>query len=390
MKICSKEKCTACYACLNVCPINCISMQMDSIGVLYPKVDEERCVNCNLCIKSCPNNRILNFRYPNKCYASWIGDLKKRKICASGGLATAFSEYIIKYENGIVYGTRYDKDMQPITTKCTTVDELEYFKGSKYVQSLVRDCFHEIKEYLQQQRVVLYIATPCQIAGLYSYLKKDYSNLLTIDLICHGVSPTSYFNNEINYLKMTKKISSITDIRFRGNDSKNYKLSLWDNKQLKYCKSAYHQYYFSGFLKGISLRENCYACDYARPERLSDITIGDFIGLGKDFPFEYSINNVSVVLINSVRGSSLLENMRQNTLLLYAVEREYDEAIKYGPSLCAPFPKHPKREKFVTLCREKGYVYAIRRVLKYEIYRRKLLFVFTWIVRFIRTKLKTL
>ncbi|MBL3955360.1 Coenzyme F420 hydrogenase/dehydrogenase, beta subunit C-terminal domain, partial [Bacteroides thetaiotaomicron] len=96
---------------------------------------------------------------------------------------------------------------QPITTKCTTVDELEYFKGSKYVQSLVRDCFHEIKEYLQQQRVVLYIATPCQIAGLYSYLKKDYSNLLTIDLICHGVSPTSYFNNEINYLKMTKKIS---------------------------------------------------------------------------------------------------------------------------------------------------------------------------------------
>ena len=100
-------------------------------------------------------------------------------------MATAFSEYIIKYENGIVYGTRYDKDMQPITTKCTTVDELEYFKGSKYVQSLVRDCFHEIKEYLQQQRVVLYIATPCQIAGLYSYLKKDYSNLLTIDLICH-------------------------------------------------------------------------------------------------------------------------------------------------------------------------------------------------------------
>ena len=101
MKICSKEKCTACYACLNVCPINCISIQMDSIGVLYPKVDEERCVNCNLCIKSCPNNRILNFRYPNKCYAYWIGDLKKRKICASGGLATAFSEYIIKYENGI-------------------------------------------------------------------------------------------------------------------------------------------------------------------------------------------------------------------------------------------------------------------------------------------------
>ena len=161
--------------------------------------------------------------------------------------------------------------------------------------------------------------------------------------------PTSYFNNEINYLKMTKKISSITDIRFRGNDSKNYKLSLWDNKQLKYCKSAYHQYYFSGFLKGISLRENCYACDYARPERLSDITIGDFIGLGKDFPFEYSINNVSVVLINSVRGSSLFENMRQNTLLLYAVEREYDEAIKYGPSFVCSFSKTPQTRKNLLL-----------------------------------------
>lgn len=388
MKICSKEKCTACYACLNVCPINCISMQRDSIGALYPVIDEERCINCNLCIKTCPNNRTLDFMYPKKCFASWITDLKKRKICASGGLATAFSEYIIKHENGIIYGTRYDKDMLPVTTRCETVAELEYFKGSKYVQSLVQDSFFEIKEYLQQQRVVLYIATPCQIAGLYSYLKKNYSNLLTVDLICHGVSPTSYFEDEIEYIKKKKKIESITDVRFRGNDGKNYKLSLWNNKQLKYCESAYRQYYFSGFLKGISLRENCFMCDYARPERISDISIGDFIGLGKDLSFEYSVNNVSVVLINTVKGNLFFEKLQKKVSSLYAVEREYSEAIKYGPSLRAPFPKHSKRDKFVAYCREKGYLYAIRKVLKCDIYIRKLLFVFIGLVRFVQAKFK--
>lgn len=376
MIICPKEKCTGCYACINACPYHCITMQNDSIGILHPTIDDEKCIHCNLCIKSCPNNCEFEFKSPIKCYATWTKDKEKRKKCASGGIATVFSEYIIKQKKGVVYGTRYTKDLIPITTRSETLEDLEYFKGSKYTQSLVGECFKDIKKDLTQNKEVLYIATPCQIAGLYSFLKKEYSNLLTIDLICHGVSPTSYFIDEIEYLKQRNKIPHITDVRFRGNDRKNFQLSLWDDNTLKYCKSAYSQYYFSGFLKGITLRENCYTCNYARPERISDITIGDFIGLGKETPFKYNPYNVSIVLPNTDKGLTIYNTIRYDeTNEIQSVERKYAEAIKYGPSLRAPFPRHPYQKEFIYLCESKGYLFAIRKVLKRNIIQNQLLYI---------------
>ena len=146
MIICPKEKCTGCYACINACPYHCITMQNDSIGILHPTIDDEKCIHCNLCIKSCPNNCEFEFKSPIKCYATWTKDKEKRKKCASGGIATVFSEYIIKQKKGVVYGTRYTKDLIPITTRSETLEDLEYFKGSKYTQSLVGECFKDIKK----------------------------------------------------------------------------------------------------------------------------------------------------------------------------------------------------------------------------------------------------
>lgn len=374
MQICPPNKCTGCYACVNACHFKCISMQEDKYGELHPVVDETRCTHCNLCMKSCPNNVDLDFNSPLSCYASWITDTQKRKICASGGIGTVLSEFAIKQKGGVVFGSRYDEQFTPIITYTEALEELEYFKGSRYVQSVVgNDTLIEVRDFLKSGRFVLFIGTPCQIAGLKSFLRKDYDNLVTVDLICHGVCPTEYFKEEVAYICGRKKIKKLTDVRFRGNDRKNYCLSFWTGKsRCVYNKPAYTQYYFAGFLLGVSLRENCYQCRYARPERISDITIGDFIGLGKEIPFNYSKRNVSSVTINTSKGEAFYQEVSRHTDILMNVQREYAERLKYKPSLIEPFHKHKLNPVFREQVLQIGYLKAIRQTLKTFVWKHKI------------------
>lgn len=374
MEICPKDKCTGCYACVNACSRGCISMKEDELGCVHPVVDENNCVHCNLCHNSCPNNLELKFAYPLKCYASWVKDKEKRKICASGGIGTIMSEYVIK-QGGVVFGSRYNADLTPVMTYIDNLEELEYFKGSRYVQSLVGDTtYKKVKEFLRTDRQVLFVGTPCQIAGLKSYLRKEYDNLITVDLICHGVCPTSYLKEEIAYLADKYKLTDIADIRFRGNDGNNYRLTLWNKDRRKlFPRDNYRekmlrigelqQYYLKGFLLGVSMRENCYSCNYARPERISDITIGDFIGLGKTTPFEYPKANVSSVTINTQKGNSFYEKVSETMDTLVNVERDYQERLQYKPSLVHPFDRHPLNAKFVELYKQRGYLFAVHTTL---------------------------
>lgn len=374
MEICPKDKCTGCYACVNACSRGCISMKEDELGCVHPIVDENNCVHCNLCHNSCPNNLELKFAYPLKCYASWIKDKEKRKICASGGIGTIMSEYVIK-QGGVVFGSRYNSDLTPVITYTDKLEELEYFKGSRYVQSLVGETtFKEVKDFLRNDRQVMFVGTPCQIAGLKSYLRKEYDNLITVDLICHGVCPTSYLKEEITYLTDKYKLTDIADIRFRGNDGNNFRLTLWNKDRRKlFPRDNYRekmlrigelqQYYLKGFLLGVSMRENCYSCNYARPERISDITIGDFIGLGKTTPFEYPKANVSSVTINTQKGNSFYEKVSETMDTLVNVERDYQERLQYKPSLVHPFDRHPLNAKFVELYKQRGYLFAIHTTL---------------------------
>lgn len=381
MEICDKNKCTGCYACVNVCVHNCITMQEDDMGEIHPVIDEEKCVGCQLCIKTCPNNIDLQFNYPLQCYASWITDKKKRKICASGGIGTSMSEYMIS-QGGVVFGSRYDENLHPIITYTDCLEDLEYFKGSRYVQSLIGNkTFKQVKDFLRTGRNVLFIGTPCQVAGLKTFLRKEYDNLITVDLICHGVCPTKYFNEEISFLSKKHKLKGISDIRFRGNDGNDYRLTLWNKEKKRlFPKNNYfekifrysdlEQYYISGFLLGVSLRENCYTCDYARPERISDITIGDFIGLGKVIPFDYSKTNVSSVLINTEKGKEFYERVSNNIHGLKNIERNYDERLEYEPSLKYPYPRHELNVEFCDIYNKYGYVNAIRKTLRNYLWKK--------------------
>lgn len=381
MEICKKDKCTGCYACVNACSHNCITMAEDEFGKVVPLINEKSCIGCNLCIKSCPNNIKLEYNHPLHCYASWITNKSKRKICASGGIGTIMSEYVIK-NNGIVFGSRYNNDMTPIMSYAQTIDELEKFKGSRYVQSLVgNETLKQVRKFLKNGRLVLFIGTPCQIAGLKTFLRSDYDNLITVDLICHGVCPTKYFKEEISMLSQKYKLKDISDIRFRGNDGNNFNLTIWgkNGKKLFPKNNLYerilhlndlNQYYITGFLLGISLRENCYTCNYARPERIADITIGDFIGLGKNIPFNHPNKNISSVLINTAKGEIFYNKVSINSNELENIERDYSERLEYAPSLKYPYPRHKLNTLFYKYYLDMGYIPSIQKTLKKHLYKK--------------------
>lgn len=378
--ICNYHKCTGCYACANVCPKKCITLDSDSYGEIHPVVDTQLCIDCKLCQKTCPNNRNLSFNYPEHCYAAWITDANKRKICASGGIGTEFSEYVINH-GGVIFGSRYDDNLNPVITWTDQLADLEKYKGSRYVQSEVGNhTFQQVKEFLSQGRKVLYIGTPCQIAGLYGFLKKSYENLITVDLICHGVSPSTYLKEEVQYLSSKFKLHDISDIRFRGNDGNNYRLTLWNKDRRKlFPRNNYREkifdrdflddYYIQGFLKGVSLRENCYTCNYARPERISDLTIGDFIGLGIEVPFAYPKGNVSSITTNTQKGYDFLMKVAEGNEEFKIIERDYEERLAYHPSLMEPFQRDNRNNAFREAYRQLSFPMAIRKVMSKGMHR---------------------
>lgn len=404
MTICPADQCTGCYACINACAHNCITMRVDDDGAYRPVIDEKLCTQCKLCVSSCPNNKELEFHYPIECFASWITDVAKRKICASGGIGTIIGEYVLK-NGGILFGSRYDDNLRPIMTWTDNFSDIEKFKGSRYVQSYVGDhTFREVKKFLQSERIVAFIGTPCQIAGLLSYLRCDYSNLITVDLICHGVCPTKYLDEEISYLKQKYQIQDLADIRFRGNDGNNFRLSLWNKNMNKLFprdtirekilhEDVAEQYYIQGFLKGISMRENCYSCQYARPERVSDITIGDFIGLGRNLPFDYPTFNVSSVMINTPKGQIFYRELLQTMPTLKNILRPYSERLEYRPSLLEPFERHQLNHVFLLLYKQVGFAKAIRTVMYEEMKRKQREYIlnhWTYVYRIPRKMVKIL
>ena len=292
-EICDKNRCTGCSACLNSCPKKCITMKEDEYGVLIPYIDEDKCINCNICRKVCPENNEIDLKEPLKVYAAWSLDEKIRKKSSSGGIAWEMYKYIIEH-GGIAVGTKFDNEMNLSHQIATNMNELEGFRGSKYIQSSIGTIFTQIKPYVEQNKNVIFIGTPCQVNGLESFFKnKEIENIINVDLICHGVPPVKYLKEYLKYLKLNNKIDNIT---FRGEN--NWHFTGYKKGKIIYKKHNKEDFFYKSFLNGLFYRENCYKCRYARKERVGDITIGDFWGLGDDIPFNHptedrNISNIS-------------------------------------------------------------------------------------------------
>ena len=186
INIIKKQNCCGCYACYNICSQKCINMQSDAEGFWYPLVDTKQCTDCGLCEKVCPIlNKIIVENHP-VAYACINKDSKIRELSSSGGLFTIIAEKVIA-NNGVAFGAGFDGEFNVVHSCTNRMDGLANFRGSKYVQSCIGDTYKQVKDFLRQGRQVLFSGTPCQIAGLRSYLGKDYDNLICLDIVCHGV-----------------------------------------------------------------------------------------------------------------------------------------------------------------------------------------------------------
>lgn len=334
------SQCSGCYACENICPKSCISMQEDDLGFIYPTIDESLCINCGKCERACPSlhPERLAFRYPEQAFAVWALQSSVRSGSSSGGFATAAGLHVVERE-GIVYSSSFE-DGCVKHVRSNEKGRVSRARGSKYVHSYIGDSYMRCREDLHSGKQVLFIGTGCQIAGLLSYLGSRPSNLVTVDLICHGVPSHKMLDDAVNRLIGTK--DEVKNLSFRSGE--RFVLTVEGERGTYRDRLAYDRY-MKTFLDGVTYRENCYSCPYARPERVSDITIGDFWGLGElKTPGVDPSQGVNVVLLNTERGQQFFDSLK---LDLFYEERSVAEAIAGNNQLRSATVQPKERGSFL-------------------------------------------
>lgn len=364
MLICDENKCTGCGACVNLCPTDSIKMKENIYGEIHPEINEQKCVKCKKCVRLCPSNLNPVLSEPKKVYAGWRKEDKFMRDSASGGIGAVLAENWVRL-NGIVFGTKYDSDFCPHIKAENSLEGIEGFKGSKYIQSNTRKSFREAKKYLEEGKKVLFIGTPCQLAGLYTVCDRENPNLITVEILCHGVAPEKYFHEELEYIERNAGISTYDNVTFRTNRwMMDFYFGLWNKNKIVYSEQAYENYYFRGFLTGLTLRESCYSCQYKNSKRIGDIMIGDFIGFGVHIPYEGESKRPSLIIATNEKGVNYIKSCEKDIVL---VERTIEEAMIDGRSLREPFPRHEKQKIFRDEYRKNGYIEAIENTINDEI-----------------------
>lgn len=342
--ICSSKKCTGCWACYNICPQQCIDMKVGHLQHLYPTINQFKCINCGLCKKICPVNNPLKKNIPNHTYAAWAKDKIEYQTSTSGGVASLLARYIIN-KKGIVYGCACLPDANFRHIRIYKEEDIEKLKGSKYVQSNINTIYRTVKDDLQKEKIVLFIGTPCQIAGLKSFLRKEYTNLYLVDLICHGVPSETFLKQHL--IKKTG-INQFEDIKFRKGNG-DYVLDVTSNKKQIYYynlwEKRYQDEYCNAFIDGFSLRPSCHTCSYTSKSRISDITIGDFWGIKDNIPQKHDYG-ISCILCNTNKGFSLVNKIKNE---LYIYERSLEEAVKGNSKLREPHPYNFRSLIFINI-----------------------------------------
>jgi len=376
-----KTECCGCHACFNVCPTGAIKMQEDEKGFKYPVIDKSKCINCGLCEKVCPIKNNRKVENNPIAYACFNKDNDIRKKSSSGGIFTLLAYYIIN-AGGIVYGAAFDEDFNVKHIKVENIEDLEKLRGSKYVQSSIGETYKQAKENLNKGIKVLFTGTPCQIEGLKLYLQKDYDNLYTQDIICHGVPSPIVWKKYKEYRKKKDREEPL-DISFRNKDNGwSHFNTLFQYKNKQYKKTQYEDLFMNVFLQNISLRDSCYACSFKKYNRNSDITLADFWGINNIIPKMNDDKGTSLVVINSEKGKKIFEEISKN---IEYKEIDLDNAIKYNSAMIKSVPENSNREKFFNDLEYDEFDVVAKRYIKKPSLVRKVL---GKIKRMIKNRLK--
>ena len=358
-------ECTGCMACLDACPVGCISIDFKNGGFQYTKIDNDKCIGCGKCYSVCPIVNVNKINNEQHLYAAYSKVLSGPNGGSSGGVFELLATYLLKngyYVCGAAFeGTRLTHRI------INNVNDLNPLLKSKYLQSDTVGIYKQIRDLLLNNNKVFFCGTPCQVSALKNYVPENYSsNLLSADFICHGVPSQKIFDMYIEDLERKHK-GKVVEFRFRVKDNRYYNANGYsytiskNGKKIKYNGVFTQSSFYYAFKRYLFLRESCYCCKYATVNRVADITLADFWGIDK-YDFDGDINKgVSMVIINTPRGSGLFESVASSM-----VYKEFP--IKYGIESNYSFTqlteKPAMRDTIIKCLCDNGYKYTARKYFR--------------------------
>lgn len=345
------KKCTGCGACVQRCPQKCISWKAGELDFKYPEIDRDHCIDCGLCEKVCPIEKKLSVIENQKAYAAVHNSLDVLEKSTSGGAFTAIAEAVFGM-GGVVYGVTMQDDMQVKHIRVENRSDLGILRGSKYIQSDTADTYQKVERDLRAGTKVLYSGTPCQIDGLKHFLQKDYTNLYTVDIVCHGVGSQGYFNRYMEFAE--SRYGNIKILKFRSKEFDG-----WSCGSGEFCVEGilgtrkkipfrdFDNYYYSYFLSGDIYRMCCYTCKYANIRRPGDFTLGDYWGVEALKLSLSTRRGCSLLLVNSEKAEKMMK-LISGIYNLQLVETSIEQATHCNKQLNAPSPLPESRKQRIT------------------------------------------
>ena len=341
----AKTDCCGCSACVSACPKQCLEMKSDNQGFLQVKLSKNNCIECGICEKVCP---VLAEKNENEreieAFAVKNNSESERNLSSSGGVFVALATNVLD-EGGVVCAARFDENFHLIHDFCERKEDLKPFLGSKYLQSDMRDCFKKTKELLNEERLVLFVGTPCQIMGLKLYLRKEYQNLIATEVVCHGVPSPMVWEKYLNEICKQKKISlnEVKNISFRNKDKswRVFNLKIEGKEKTILKESLHDNLYMRGFLKNLFLRQSCHHCPAKNFASMADISLADYWGIDRFHPEMDDNKGVSAVILYNKKISLSFKK-----LSLSIKETNLRDILSNNSALAISAKAHPKRDEF--------------------------------------------
>lgn len=371
----NKADCCGCGACRNVCPAGCIEMRADEEGFLYPYIRKEECLSCGLCEKTCPvldkkSKSTTSLPCDSKAYACISLCDKVREKSSSGGVFSLLAEEVLK-EGGKVYGAAFDRDCSVYHKSVDSLEGLCELRGSKYLQSRIGTVYQEVKTDLEKHLPVLFSGTPCQIAGLKSFLQKDYGTLYLADVICHGAPSPLVWELYLKSLEKRHGASrhgeSNPSFRTKAEGWIRFSVSIPFRDDTEYRCTLDRDLYMQTFLHNLDLRPSCYQCSFKPSHTISDITLADFWGIQKVMPDMFDDKGTSLVIVNTEKGEQLFKRVNSR---MRCKPVDLKQAVSNNQSFEKSVRMPRQRKEFFQRLGKEDLEELMKRLTKDSLYRK--------------------
>lgn len=364
VEVLDPKTCCGCGVCINTCPTHALSFSQDDFGFVRPEIDETKCVECGKCIRTCPQYNEVESSKPQKVYAGIYKDESILKKSSSGAIFFALAECVVS-EGGCVFGATLDDDFRVKHIGVEHIEDLHLLQKSKYVQSYMGNSYAMALQKLKDGKRVLFSGTPCQVAAMKALANGKYGDkLVLVDVVCHGTPSPVFWSDYI--ANLSKKIGPLKEYIFcykrKVKNGMNKYTSFTGQNNKKVIKNWPQDSYNCFFMEAKNYQECCYSCKYAKPERISDLTICDFWHWesyhGNDFP---QCSTLSGICVNTETGKKILDKAVDK---LIVVESSFDNLAAHNGCLLHPTPKPLDHETFLQEWKARGYAFIEKKFEK--------------------------